>query len=240
MKIKQQFILFFIIMLFISFCGCASKKQKPDPGTPDPELSSKPLEFFGCSFHDEEGFTFDGFPLMTDYKIMKERMKLTRTEIEPYVEEDYEGVYGKEQHIYYVQVSLEDYPEALGNITYNFYKEQFAGGSMTITFPDYESAVQYAKEKAGILWSLQEEGLEEKLEEKREKREYKGRGIGESEQAYTYSATSLDKRNIYVQITTAINAYQKGVVKIFFLENTPINEPGALKGSIYFDVEEEE
>ena len=107
---------------------------------------------------------------------------------------------------------------------------------MTITFPDYESAVQYAKEKAGVLWSLQEEGLEEK----REKGEYKGRGVGESEQAYTYSATSLDKRNIYVQSTTAINAYQKGVVKIFFLENTPINEPGALKGSIYFDVEEEE
>ena len=123
MKIKQQFILFFIIMLFISFCGCASKKQKPDPGTPDPELSSKPLEFFGCSFHDEEGFTFDGFPLMADYDILESRMALTETEVKPLIKEQElsRKKKGVIQIVEFYQIPVPGYSGAVGRVTYNFY-----------------------------------------------------------------------------------------------------------------------
>ena len=123
MKIKQQFILFFIIMLFISFCGCASKEQKPDPGTPDPELSSKPLEFFGCSFHDEEGFTFDGFPLMADYDILESRMALTETEVKPLIKEQElsRKKKGVIQIVEFYQIPVPGYSGAVGRVTYNFY-----------------------------------------------------------------------------------------------------------------------
>ena len=123
MKIKQQFILFFIIMLFISFCGCASKEQKPNPGTPDPELSSKPLEFFGCSFHDEEGFTFDGFPLMADYDILESRMALTETEVKPLIKEQElsRKKKGVIQIVEFYQIPVPGYSGAVGRVTYNFY-----------------------------------------------------------------------------------------------------------------------
>jgi hypothetical protein len=138
MKIKQQFLLFFIIMLFISFCGCASKEQKPDPGTPDPELSSKPLEFFGCSFHDEEGFTFDGFPLMADYDILESRMALTETEVKPLIKEQElsRKKKGVIQIVEFYQIPVPGYSGAVGRVTYNFYEKENEILSVSIEDPE--------------------------------------------------------------------------------------------------------
>ena len=138
MKIKQQFLLFFIIMLFISFCGCASKEQKPDPGTPDPELSSKPLEFFGCSFHDEEGFTFDGFPLMADYDILESRMALTETEVKPLIKEQElsRKKKGVIQIVEFYQIPVPGYSGAVGRVTYNFYEKENEMLSVSIEDPE--------------------------------------------------------------------------------------------------------
>ncbi len=102
---KKRFLLFVVLVFVLSACGTREKDatkekeqvgntqeeniqeegkqeenedvQKPDPGILDPELSSKPLEFFDASFHDEEGFTFDGFSLLDEYEGWKRGNRLT-------------------------------------------------------------------------------------------------------------------------------------------------------------------
>ena len=102
---KKRFLLFVVLAFVLSACAIKGKDeskeqkqvgntqeeniqeegkqeenedvQKPDPGILDPELSSKPLEFFDASFHDEEGFTFDGFSLLDEYEGWKRGNRLT-------------------------------------------------------------------------------------------------------------------------------------------------------------------
>ncbi len=199
---------------------------KPDPGTPDLELSGKPLEFFGGSFHDEEGFTFDGFTLMSDYEIFEKRMELTETEVAPrLVEQEVSRKWeGFTQTVDFYQISIPGYPEAVGTlIRYNFFEKQFMNGGMTIEFPDYESAVAFLKEKDLELMSVSVEDPEGKF----------SKTEGENSCLFMY----LDKRNIAIQMDAHITEEGKGQVSIFFSEN--VSRCGTVNNdSLYFKFEE--
>ena len=230
-----------IVILFLSACGMKADKRQI-PNDPDPEISSKPLEFFRGSFHDEHGFTFDGFTITADYKIMEERLALT--EQEPKIELVDNG---DTTILTFWEVSLADDPEVVGNVVYMFYKEQFLRGSMSILFPDYEAAERF-------IWEIEEElstvkipvsELEQQMEEEGGYEGYMFQDLREPEEweAASYSAGYVDRRGISIQ-TSAVKRIEEGgkevgVVTIYFIENVPGG--GAVKNnSQYFEFDFEE
>ena len=223
MKQKKRLAWFCIIVL-VALSACNSKK-KPDPGTPDPALSSKPLEFFACSFHDEEGFTFDGFPLMADYGIMEKRMEVTETETGPWMTEQDQlphNIEGKTKMVKYSQISIEQYPDAVGEVTYIFYEKQLIGGNMVIQFPDFERAKGFFEERGEALAGLDVSEDGAKL-------------VEEDHASLHY----VDKRNIHIDFKVRTLSDQKGEVALDFSEN--VNRYGMeSQDSQYFDFKKKE
>jgi hypothetical protein len=226
-----------IVILFLSACGMKADKRQI-PNTPDPELASKPLEFFRGSFHDEHGFTFDGFTITADYKIMEER--LTLTEQEPKIELVDNG---DTTILTFWEVSLADDPEVVGNVVYMFYKEQFLRGSMSILFPNYEAAKDFVRETGEGLDTVKIPVEELEQIENYDGYTYSELREPESWEPYAYSAGYVDRRGISVQ-TSAVKRIEKGgkevgVVTVFFIEN--VSGGGAAKNnSQYFEFDFEE
>ena len=232
MKYNYNICLFMIVILFLSACGMkADKKQLPNE--PDPELSSKPLEFFRGSFHDEHGFTFDGFTITADYKIMEERLALTEQQPEIRLVDN-----GNTTILTFYKVSPMDDPEVVGNVVYMFYKEQFLRGSMSSLFPKYESAKDFVKETGEGLDTVKIPVEELEQIENYDGYTYSELREPESWEPYAYSAGYVDRRGISIQ-TSAVKRIEEGgkevgIVTIFFIENVPGG--GAVKNnSQYFD-----
>lgn len=226
-----------IVILFLSACGMkANKKQLPNE--PDPELSSKPLEFFRGAFHDEHGFTFDGFTITADYKIMEERLALTEQQPEIRLVDN-----GNTTILTFYKVSPMDDPEVVGNVVYMFYKEQFLRGSMSILFPNYESAKDFVRETGEGLDTVKIPVEELEQIENYDGYTYSELREPESWEPYAYSAGYVDRRGISIQ-TSAVKRIEEGgkevgVVTIYFIENVPGG--GAVKNnSQYFEFDFEE
>ncbi len=237
MKYNYNICLFMIVILFLSACGMkADKKQLPNE--PDPELSSKPLEFFRGSFHDEHGFTFDGFTITADYKIMEERLALTEQQPEIRLVDN-----GNTTILTFYKVSPMDDPEVVGNVVYMFYKEQFLRGSMSILFPNYESAKDFVKETGEGLDTVKIPVEELEQIENYDGYTYSELREPESWEPYAYSAGYVDRRGISIQ-TSAVKRIEEGgkevgIVTIFFIEN--VSGGGAAKNnSQYFEFDFEE
>ena len=237
MKYNYNICLFMIVILFLSACGMkANKKQLPNE--PDPELSSKPLEFFRGAFHDEHGFTFDGFTITADYKIMEERLALTEQQPEIRLVDN-----GNTTILTFYKVSPMDDPEVVGNVVYMFYKEQFLRGSMSILFPNYESAKDFVRETGEGLDTVKIPVEELEQIENYDGYTYSELREPESWEPYAYSAGYVDRRGISIQ-TSAVKRIEEGgkevgVVTIYFIENVPGG--GAVKNnSQYFEFDFEE
>ncbi|MCI8626715.1 MAG: hypothetical protein HFI40_10610 [Lachnospiraceae bacterium] len=237
MKYNYNICLFMIVILFLSACGMkANKKQLPNE--PDPELSSKPLEFFRGAFHDEHGFTFDGFTITADYKIMEERLALTEQQPEIRLVDN-----GNTTILTFYKVSPMDDPEVVGNVVYMFYKEQFLRGSMSILFPNYESAKDFVRETGEGLDTVKIPVEELEQIENYDGYTYSELREPESWEPYAYSAGYVDRRGISIQ-TSAVKRIEEGgkevgVVTIFFIEN--VSGGGAVKNnSQYFEFDFEE
>ena len=208
----KRIVSFFVIIICLICCACgnSSKLNSEDPGN---------LMLWNGKYMNGDYYAFDGMSLTYSFESFKERKLDENIEYEligPY-DEDEEYGNGKIMKTYAFDSAGDG--EIIDRITtyYNFFGGKFSGGTVTASFCDIDTAIEFAKNLTKDIKPCDE--LKKEYDKQKDLMEYYGLEYDDFEEFESFNRVYVDNAGGYLHISAGRGEARKGSLSITYSEN---------------------